>query len=794
MRTSGTITLLSGLLILLGSSAAHARQATEKSFGGKGWNQSELTQSLALPVSFAGVSRGAFSFDLQRAGEIPFSRPETIFELVDAAGAALLRLKVSWTSDAESGHPVLMFHGEGGGGEYRRHGMGLWGPFVELDRPVAVGQKIRVDLSWDDGTRTYGVHVDGRAQTAQHGGFEPVQRRWYPDQRPHINSELQDMGRAGRFDAQPLSYFLSRVAAVQLGNFSAPGRSGKKARSLLQHALLDNVTVFVDEIPPPGLPNPPPVIDAVDHDAARVVGFSGKLVPGDTLHVTMAGSPGASGSFDVAHDPDSGGTVALDWRGWGVPLEAKPFPEEGEVNLREVQGYRVYASTTPFEPTAPGMDPAAELKVGEQSYTFEPPAADKPWHLAVVAILRDGTTRTVIAPLVGRPLEETAPGVYAGSLPIGWQDRYPRAVVVCRLERSGAAATRAAAIPFAIDASLTVAVSAEPNELSADENSRAKVTVSVTDANANPVAGHKVKLLLATTSQYTGVVGGGAFTDQVGGSLAENGWGETDLFGRVTATYVAGFAAKTAIIVARDMVSNSTGSGWVKTAITATAHLELEAVQQSAAMARGYAIRVTTSDEWLTADGKSQARISARVTLGDQPVEGHRVAFTVASGTGSLRTAGDVTDRNGVARAVYTAGKKIGVALITATDHSADVGGSVQIELRSDAPAKIAIKTVPGKLPADGRSTADLLVRVTDVNDNPSDGVEVEYLISEGGGRLRDDKGLTDRRGESATRYTAGRSPGSVAIEITVRSAVPSEAELSAARDLALAVTDPAFF
>ena len=36
----------------------------------------------------------------------------------------------------------------------------------------------------------------------------------------------------------------------------------------------------------------------------------------------------------------------------------------------------------------------------------------------------------------------------------------------------------------------------------------------------------------------------------------------------------------------------------------------------------------------------------------------------------------------------------------------------------------------PEKLPADGRSRAELSVLVTDINDNPSDSVDVEYLIS----------------------------------------------------------------
>jgi hypothetical protein len=154
----------------------------------------------------------------------------------------------------------------------------------------------------------------------------------------------------------------------------------------------------------------------------------------------------------------------------------------------------------------------------------------------------------------------------------------------------------------------------------------------------------------------------------------------------------------------------------------------------------------------------------------------------------------DTTDKNGIARAVYTAGKKIGIVLITATDTTVGVSGSVQIELRSDAPAKIAIKLDPEKLPADGRSRADVKVLVTDINDNPNDNTEVEYRLASGDGSIRDEKGLTDKNGESTSEYVAGRTPGKVAIEITVRSTLPTEAEVGKARDLALAVTDYDFF
>ncbi len=410
--------------------------------------------------------------------------------------------------------------------------------------------------------------------------------------------------------------------------------------------------------------------------------------------------------------------------------------------------------------------------------------------MAVAAEMRDGTLRPVLAPILDQPLAETEPGIYSGSFPVGWQDRYARAAVIGRLSRGTASTTLVASGVFSVDPALRLAVEAEPNELKADEKSASRVTVTVTDANGRAIAGHKIGFLLATTSQYTGVVGGGAFLDEVGGNITQGPWGETDLFGRLTASYVAGFAAKTAIIVARDLTSNDTGAGWVRTFIQATAGLELEAGAARIAAEPGYQITVTSSDDWLTADGRSQARITARVTRNGEPVPGRTVGFEATPGLGSIRVTRGVTDPNGEARAVYTAGRKIGVVVVTAMDAAAGISGSVQIELRSDAPAKIVIRLDREKLPADGRSRAEVLVLVTDTNDNPNENVGVEYRVASGDGSFRHEQGLTDRNGEHTAEYVAGSAPGPVVLEVTVRSSAPTAEELVAARDLAVAVVE----
>ena len=784
------------VLLLTGASAVQARELAGKNFGGKGWNQSDLGASVPVPVSFAGVSRGSISFDLQRTGDIPAGEGETVFALMESAGILALRLQVDWKSETEPGNPKFYFRGPGNGEEYRRYGIGLWGPTIELDRPVARGAWIHVDLTWDDTARKYAIYVDGREQLRKSGGFDPG-KFFSPEMLEKVNRELEREGKPKAFDSRPLGAFLSEVVSVQLGNHGPPRAPGRR-RPYLRNALLDNFVVYGDEIPPPGGTrlSAAMAIATVEHDAARVAGFSGKLVAGDTLQVTVSGTPGAAGSFDIAHYPDLDRTIELDWRGWGVYLEEKVFYEPGEVNLRDVEGYRVYVGTSPIDPAAPGIEPLERLDVKVQNYKVESLEIGTPYYVAVLAEMRDGTLRKVLATSTGLPLAETEPGVYTGTWQVTYRDHYPRALVVGHLALAPAVATLAADArsAFVVDPALTIAVATSPQELKADEKSVANVSVTVTDANGKAVPGHEIKFLLATTSQYTGVVGGGAFAEQVGGSLKEIAFGETDLFGKISATYVAGFAAKTAVIVARDMVADSTGAGYVRTYIQSSAELELLPVEPPAAADEGYAITVSSSDDWLTADGRSEARITAKVTLAGKPVEGHEVSFSATAGSGSIRVVKGTTGRDGEARAVYTAGRKIGLVLITATDTTAGLSGSVQIELRSDAPAKIAIKLDPEKIPADGRSTATLQVTVTDVNDNPNDNTEVEYRIASGGGRLRDEKGLTDRRGENSTDYVAGLSPGKVSIEITVRSAVPAAEEMTQARSLALAVPDSRFF
>lgn len=792
IRNNGMRWLLAAVFLLAGAAGeSHAKPVLQEDFRGpapkmvgrqgaivgnsyEGPGGEKESGGTWLEYDLQGIgfnpNEGTIELDVTRSEKEPF---EALASFVDENGVGVVTFGVYWEGYDSNNPRATAFNLEIADPEGHtiltktKDDMGLPAlvPGAYLQGRVTRGHTVHVAVSW--GPSGVRIFVDGNQLQGQTNALKKLQALLGTARKLTVGGLLDSV----RIPGGAYGMSASLIANVQIHDRQL------QARELAQ--------LIVGAVP---------LIAEVGHNAFTAAGFSGKLVAGNNLQVSLSGSPGAKAAFDVGLLADLDGKIALSWKGYGVYLEDKSIFADDEVDLRGVKAYAVYAAKEPIDLKAPGMEPVARLEVVEQSYTLEFLDKDVPYYVAVLAEMQDDTVRTVMASPTGIPMTESSPGVYGGSYVVGSQDRYPQAVVVGRLARESAASVLVAPKKFAIDASLTIAVVASPQELRADEKSTSAVEVTVTDANGDAVAGRKIKFVLATTSRYTGVVGGGAFAEEVGGSLAESTWGETDLFGRIRATYVAGFAAKTAVIVARDMVSNSTGAGFVKTYIQSTAELQLEPVEQPAVAGEGYEISVTSSDDWLTADGKSQARITAKVTLNGKPVEGHDVSFDVSSGAGTIRTVKGTTDRSGEARAVYTAGKKIGVALITATDTTIGISGSVQIELRSDAPAKIKIQIKPEKLPADGHSTADVLVQVMDINDNPNENTEVEYAIAQGGGRLRDEKGLTDRNGEFKTEYVAGRSAGRVSIEITVRSTEPTAEEIAKANDLALSAKDPAFF
>ncbi|MFA6148377.1 MAG: invasin domain 3-containing protein [bacterium] len=331
-------------------------------------------------------------------------------------------------------------------------------------------------------------------------------------------------------------------------------------------------------------------------------------------------------------------------------------------------------------------------------------------------------------------------------------------------------------------------------DLPADSASKARIKLAAVDANGKPVKGRHLKLTLATTDEYTGTVGAGDFGKDVGATVETRWKGETDSWGEVEFDYTAGFAAKTVILSAKDLDSGGVSVDYLTAYKEASIDIALTRPVSRAAARRGglYLLKVEATRTELTADGRSRSVI--RATLIDPTgasVPGDPVVFTLSSPNGTLRTIAGTTDSTGTATAEYVAGKKIGIVVVTATATLRGATGNVSITLLSDAPAKIWLKAKPETLPADGFSRADLSVKVTDINDNPNKDTKVEFRIAKGGGKMEYLDRITDRFGDTQNRYTSGTTPGIATVVATVRSKVPTEAELAKARNVLFVPYNP---
>lgn len=381
------------------------------------------------------------------------------------------------------------------------------------------------------------------------------------------------------------------------------------------------------------------------------------------------------------------------------------------------------------------------------------------------------------------------PGTYRGSHTIRPGDDFEDGQVVGHFVSADnvAAEPVLSSSKWTIDTKPVVTFKIDRKDLPADSSTRARIKLIAKDANGNPVKGRHLKLTLSTTDEYTGTVGAGDFGQNVGAAVETRWRGETDAWGEVEFNYTAGFAAKTVILSAKDLDSGGVTVDYITAYKEASIDIALTPPISRAAARRGiqYIMKVEASRTELTADGRSRTVI--RATLLDPngtPVSGDPVVFSLSSENGTLRTIRGTTDSSGTATAEYTAGKTIGIVVVTATATLRNAQGNVSITLLSDAPAKIYLKARPDSLPADGFSRADIDVKVTDINDNPNADTKVEFRIAKGGGKLDYADRLTDRFGDASNRYTAGTTPGTASIVATVRSKVPTEAELAKAKNV----------
>jgi hypothetical protein len=270
------------------------------------------------------------------------------------------------------------------------------------------------------------------------------------------------------------------------------------------------------------------------------------------------------------------------------------------------------------------------------------------------------------------PATEGGPGVpavdngtYQGSYTIQPGDDYEDGYIVGHFVSADnvVAEPVASVSKWTIDTKPVVTFDIGKKDIPADSSTKARIKLVAKDANGDPVRGRRLKLTLATTEEYTGTVGAGDFGQNVGATVETRWRGETDAWGEVEFDYIAGFAAKTVILTAKDLNSGGVTVDYITAYKEAAIDIALTPPVNRAAARRGvqYIIKVEASRTELTADGRSRSVIRAKVMdPNGNPVVGDPVTFTLSSENGTLRTIKGTTDSSGVAIAEYRAGKKIG--------------------------------------------------------------------------------------------------------------------------------------
>jgi hypothetical protein len=154
-----------------------------------------------------------------------------------------------------------------------------------------------------------------------------------------------------------------------------------------------------------------------------------------------------------------------------------------------------------------------------------------------------------------------------------------------------------------------------------------------------------------------------------------------------------------------------------------------------------------------------------RVTdVGNQPVSGQTVTFSVVSGGGSVSPATATTDANGLAGTRWTLGSVAGAQQIKAqaTGNGAPGNLSVVLTATAGASAATAIALVSGDNQtgtAGSPLTDSLVVKATDVDGNPVAGVAVGWAVT-GGGSVSAATTATGADGRAGVTRTLGPSAG----------------------------------
>jgi hypothetical protein len=611
---------------------------------GSTWNQAEGTVEVVVGRLASPASPG---------------RRNCIFNLTNSSGGQLLSLYIAWQTTFPGDTFVYI------------NGLDALAPVspnhaVSLGRRFEEGEWLQLVLGWDRDRGEVNLYANGREieifqRPLLHGSMtkdiSPV---------PEVVMDSADRG-------PPAGVVFSALPSTD---------GGERDSSHMYSAVIDRFRVYDEKLTPDRLVP----VGSISHNGSTISGYSGGLVAGDTLEVSIEAEEKGSAAFNIEGVADS-------------------------VTMTE---------------------------------------------------------------------SDETPGVYRGSYTIKYADLAEGASVTGHFVSALGVGSEplVSADRVSMDGRITIEVEVDDEMLPADGEASTGIRITAKDANGSEIKDHPISIFLSTTDEYTGLVGGGSVEELTGSEVDADWGGITDSFGEVTASYTSGFAAKTILLSARDMVSGDAGTGFVRSFIEGTVDIVVSRPSASALNLAG-TLEVELSKDWLTADGRSRSRITAILKDDDgKAVEGHTINFTLYGDNGSLRLIQARTDSRGRAIADYIAGTVMGQVEIAVRDLTSGLSSLVSIELRPDAPAIITLTAEPGEV-VTGEEVA-IRASVSDINDNPNNQVDVQYSVVSGTGLLSADSVATDSDGEATVTFT-GSEPGVVTVKGVVVSRAPADEELSAA-------------
>lgn len=200
---------------------------------------------------------------------------------------------------------------------------------------------------------------------------------------------------------------------------------------------------------------------------------------------------------------------------------------------------------------------------------------------------------------------------------------------------------------------------------------------------------------------------------------------------------------------------------------------------------------ITATPSMLPADGKTEAEIVVILTDPDgAPLSNRRIEFYLEEGYGRLTATFPVTDSDGIAEAVYVAGRVATAGVIRVTDEETgetavftiptSISASISIELvepsrfistfikRQTATRlyTLEVDVFPDRLVADGFSTSRITARLYNLDGSYAVGVPLKVRLLSGGGEIIRERTTTDAQGSLETFYRAGEVAGTAVIEV----------------------------